>query len=223
MPLPLKKRKQDFFTYADYITWPENERWEIINGEAFDMSPAPGVMHQEVSTTLTGLLYNFFSEHTCRLFHAPFDVKLPENDEANEEASTVVQPDIVVYCDPAKLDEHGGTGAPDLAVEILSPASSKRDLVDKMSLYQRHGVREYWVVDTCNRAISIWNLEKDGKFGRERIFNREDQLKSTIFPEMSIDLQKVFPKPSKRNEPPTKRLDDQSPSPRKNSNKKAPA
>ncbi|HNX74985.1 MAG TPA: Uma2 family endonuclease [Candidatus Rifleibacterium sp.] len=201
MPLAEKKCKRDFFTWADYITWPENERWEIINGEAFDMSPAPGVMHQEVSTALSGLLYNFFSEHTCRLFHAPFDVKLPENDEAIEETSTIVQPDIVVYCDPEKLDEHGGTGAPDLAVEILSPSSSKRDLIDKMALYERHGVREYWVVDTFNKVISIWNLEKDGKFGREQTFRREDQLKSTIFPELNISLEKVFPEASRKNKP----------------------
>ncbi len=223
MPQTARKQKRDFFTWSDYITWPENERWEIINGEAYDMSPAPGMLHQEISIALSSKIYSFLEGHECKAFTAPFDVRLPEHDEAIEETSTVVQPDIVVYCDSTKLDERGGIGAPDLAVEILSPSSSKRDLIDKMALYERHGVREYWVVDTCNLEISIWNLEKTGKFGREKIFNSEDHLKSTIFPEMSIDLQKVFPKPAKRNGPPTKRLNEQIPGPRKSGNKKAPA
>ncbi len=193
MGLPQKSFKRDFFTYADYLTWPASERWELIDGEAFAMTPAPGRTHQELSIALSSKIYAFFEDHECQAFAAPFDVRLPEADESEEFASNVVQPDIVVYCDQNKLDERGGKGAPDLAVEIMSPTSANRDLIDKMALYERHGVREYWIVDPVHQIIFVRHLESDGHFSREIIFGRKDELKSVIFPQLHIDLQKVFP------------------------------
>ena len=193
MALPQRQKQQDIFTYAEYMVWPDDERWEIIGGEAFAMTPAPGLTHQHISTTLTGFLFMFFAEHPCQFFHAPFDVRLPENDETPENASNVVQPDIVVYCDASKLDERGGKGAPDLVVEILSPSTANRDLIDKMALYERHGVREYWVIDPVHQIVTLYTPDKNKKFTCEKRFARQHKLKSSIFPKLHIDLKKVFP------------------------------
>lgn len=134
----------------------------------------------------------FFENQICSVFAAPFDVRLPEAQETADNASNVVQPDIVVYCDPQKIDERGGKGAPDLVVEILSPSSADRDLIDKMALYERHGVREYWVIDPVHQIATIYYSDKNKKFVCEKRFAREHKLKSAIFPKLSIDLKKIF-------------------------------
>ncbi len=195
MALPQNSKKRDFFTYTEYLGWPDEERWEIIDGQAFAMTPAPGMTHQQISIALGSKLYAFFEDRLCSVFDAPFDVRLPEADETANNASNVVQPDIVVYCDPEKLDEHGGKGAPDLVVEILSPSSADRDLIDKMALYERHGVREYWVIDPVHQIVTTYNPDINKKFVCEKRFAREHKLKSTIFPKLSIDLKKVFKLP----------------------------
>ncbi|OGK06007.1 MAG: hypothetical protein A2W80_00915 [Candidatus Riflebacteria bacterium GWC2_50_8] len=192
MGRPQRKRK-DVFTYAEYKSWDDDERWEIIDGEAFAMTPGPGMTHQSLSVNLVGLMFEFFNSHPCKLFSAPFDVLLPESDETADTASNVVQPDIVVYFDPDKLEERGGIGAPDLAVEIISPTSARRDLIEKFALYERHGVREYWVVDPAHQILTIYSPDKKGKYTCEKRFSREHELTSHIFPELKIDLKRVFP------------------------------
>ncbi|KAF1083543.1 MAG: hypothetical protein GQF41_0321 [Candidatus Rifleibacterium amylolyticum] len=203
MGLPLRK-KRDVFTYAEYRNWKDDERWEIIDGEAFAMTPAPGATHQSLVVVLVSLMFDFFDGHPCKLFSAPFDVLLPEADETADYASNVVQPDIVVYCDPDKIEERGGIGAPDLAVEILSPGSASRDLIVKFALYERHGVREYWIVDPVHQIISIFNLDKKSKYSCEKRLAREHELVSPIFPELKLDLKRVFPeiKIARRPSPP---------------------
>ncbi len=195
------RKKRDVFTYAEYRNWKDDERWEIIDGEAFAMTPAPGATHQTLAGQLFGLMFPFFENHPCSIFYAPFDVLLPEADETADYASNVVQPDIVVYCDPDKIEERGGIGAPDLAVEILSPSSASRDLIDKFALYERHGVREYWIVDPVHQIISIFSLDKKGKYSCEKRLAREHELVSPIFPELKIDLKRVFPEIKKARQP----------------------
>jgi Uma2 family endonuclease len=161
------------FTYRHYRTWPESERWELIEGQAWAMSPAPTTRHQELSRRLERALDDRLRDKACRMFHAPFDVLLPEGEEPDGEVDTIVQPDIVVYCDPSKLTEAGARGAPDLVVEILSPSTSKKDLNEKFSLYERHGVREYWVVDPAGEWLCVYRLSAelafDGGELRERL------------------------------------------------------
>ena len=106
-------------TYGEYATWPEDGRWELIDGIVYDMTPGPGTLHQGISTKLLAMIFLFFSEGSCEVFHAPFDVRLPKKNEPDEKVNTVVQPDILVVCDPEKLDEKGCRGAPDLVIEIL--------------------------------------------------------------------------------------------------------
>ena len=115
------------FTYRDYRMWPEDERWELIEGLAWPMRAAPLRLHQKLSGRLFRLLGNFLAGRGREVYAAPFDVLLPEGDEPDEEVDTVVEPDIAVFCDPTKLTREGARGAPDLIVEILSPSTSKKD------------------------------------------------------------------------------------------------
>jgi Uma2 family endonuclease len=157
------------FTYGDYRQWDDGERWELIEGQAWSMSPAPRRSHQKLSLWLARKLADFLEGHPCEVYEAPFDLLLPEGDEDDDEVATVVQPDILVFCDKSKLTEAGARGAPTFIIEILSPSTSKKDLNEKFRLYERHGVREYWVVDPDAQAIHAWSLDEHRRFGRERL------------------------------------------------------
>ena len=138
------KKLNKKFSYSDYLNWPEDERFELIDGVAYDMSPAPGTEHQSVSFELAGILYNFLKNKKCRAFSAPFDVRLPDMEKtADSETFTVVQPDITVICDENKIDERGCKGAPDVVIEILSQSTAYRDETEKLRLYEKHKVKEY--------------------------------------------------------------------------------
>jgi Uma2 family endonuclease len=166
----------DRFTYGDYKSWPDEERWELIDGRAWAMSPAPTRNHQGLASKLFTDLSTFLSGKPCKAYFAPFDVLLPEGDESDDEVATVVQPDIVVFCDKTKLTKAGARGAPDLVVEILSPSTSKKDLNEKFRVYEKHGVREYWVVDPGNRAVQVWRIRVEGGYdsGELRDLVRDD-------------------------------------------------
>ena len=163
MGLELKKTDHKF-TYKDYCSWPEDERWELIDGVAYDMSPAPTSRHQRISMIISTNISNWLKGKECEIFSAPFDVLLPAFPLKNEgEIDTIVQPDISVICDPSKIVERGCLGTPDLIVEILSPSTSKKDLNEKFQLYEKHGVKEYWIVDPGNKYIQVFHLQSKGK------------------------------------------------------------
>jgi Uma2 family endonuclease len=155
---------EEHFTYRHYRTWPDSERWELIEGRAWNMSPAPRRRHQEIVGKLYAEIRSFLQGKAYRVFVAPFDVLLPEGGEKDDDVDTVVQPDIVVYCDRSRLTRDGARGAPDFLVEILSPSTSKKDLNEKFSLYQRHQVREYWVVDPTGAWLCAYRLDSSGRF-----------------------------------------------------------
>jgi len=163
MPIPLQESDHKF-TYKEYCSWPDDERWELINGVAYDMSPAPSSKHQRISRILSTKIDNFLANKKCELFIAPFDVILPDFPIGNEdEIDTIVQPDISVICDSKKIIDKGCLGAPDLVIEILSPSTSKKDLNEKFLLYEKHGVKEYWIVDPGNKYIQVFHLLTEGK------------------------------------------------------------
>ena len=135
------RRTDHRYTYGEYRTWAEDERWELIDGVAWDMSTAPFRRHQRVSIEIVTRLSVYLREKPCEVYAAPFDVLLPDYPgQREDEIPTVVQPDISVICDKAKLTERGCTGAPDLIVEIVSPSTSHKDGEIKRKLYERHGV-----------------------------------------------------------------------------------
>ena len=147
------------YTYADYCTWDNSERWELIDGVAYAMAPGASEGHQEISFELSRLFGNLLKSKPCKAFAAPFDVRL----SADGDDDTVVQPDLLVVCDRSKLDGKSCNGPPDLVIEILSPSSVSRDKWVKFNLYQRSGVREYWIVDPDSKTVMVHTLE-DGRY-----------------------------------------------------------
>jgi Uma2 family endonuclease len=185
----------DRFTYRHYRTWPDEERWELIEGQAWNMSPAPSPSHQDIQAQLITALRILLKGKPCKAYDAPFDVLLPLGDESDDEIATVVQPDIVVFCDKSKITPRGARGAPDLVVEILSPSTSKKDLNEKFLLYERHRVREYWVVDPGNEAIQVWRQRPEGGFdeGELRDAIRDPSpIASKLLEGFAVDPKELF-------------------------------
>jgi Uma2 family endonuclease len=189
---PLALKQEERFTYGDYLTWDDDQRWELIDGVPYNMSPAPTVRHQAISRELLTEFALHLRGNSCQVFAAPFDVRLPELDESDDLVETVVQPDLSVVCDRTKLDDAGCRGAPDLIVEILSPSTAHKDQKVKFDRYERAGVREYWIVDPTGSTVQIYTLGVEGKYGRPETFGAVDRVTVGIFPELEIDLAAVF-------------------------------
>ena len=179
--------KQQHYTYEDYYSWDDGKRWELIDGSAYLMSPAHTWKHQGISVTLSRQLSTFLLDKPCKVFTAPFDVRL----NADTGDDTVVQPDLVVICDRSKLDEKGGCkGVPDMVVEILSPSTATRDKLTKFRLYQNAGVREFWIVDQETRTVSVHILE-NGKYITS-VFGENDSAPVHVLDGCEINLTDVF-------------------------------
>ena len=185
-------KKYNTYTYGDYLNWPDDKRYELIAGQPYLMSPAPSRKHQDVLLPILDQIYNYLKDKKCKVYCAPFDVKLPEGKEKDEDISTVVQPDIVVVCDQDKLDEQGCKGAPDLVVEIISTSSVKKDKKIKRELYERHGIKEYWLVDYTQKIVEVFLLDKNNEYGKPDIYTTQDKLSISIFADLNIDLETVF-------------------------------
>jgi len=181
------------FTYGDYVRWSGDERWELIDGEAIAMSPAPSRRHQEAVVGLVGQIAPQLRGARCRLYVAPFDVRLPRGAEADAEVDAVVQPDLAVVCDPAKLDAAGCRGAPDWIIEVISPATAARDRVQKRDLYERNGVREYWVLDPDGRRLTIHRLDSSSRrYATPETAKAEGTASPRAVSGVSIDWSLVF-------------------------------
>ncbi len=191
MALPMRK-EEPRYNYADYLEWPEGERWEIIEGVPYNMSPAPTGRHQEILGELHRQLANYLQGKPCHAYIAPYDVILPEAGENEEDAETVVQPDIVVICDRSKRTPRGCVGAPDMVIEILSPSTAAKDQSVKKALYERVGVREYWLVSPDKNIVTIYLRNENGKFNLPKTYDAEDKPTVNILPELKIDLSLVF-------------------------------
>lgn len=189
MPLPQEKR----YTLADALTWDESERIELIYGNPFMMAP-PVRSHQEALTALVGQLYDYLKGKTCKVYPAPFAVRLFEqNGDYPEDVDTMVEPDISVVCDMGKLDDIGCKGAPDLVIEILSPTTQRHDRFTKFNLYQQAGVREYWIADPASKSVQVFVLD-DGRYVAKDFGTAEDTIKVNVLENCTIDLSPVFPK-----------------------------
>jgi Uma2 family endonuclease len=177
------------WTYADYKEWElkPGERFELIDGVAYAMA-APNTEHQIIASNLNGEFYNFLKGKKCQVIPAPFDVRLfYEEDESDD---TVVQPDLVVVCDPAKLGKEGCEGAPDLVIEILSPSNTAIEMHRKLGLYQDAGVREYWVIDPDQKLIEIYRLNNDHY--EPYMLRLGDTVLSPLFPGLAIPVKIIF-------------------------------
>ena len=187
MPLPMEKR----YTLADALNWDEQERIELIDGYPI-MQASPTRAHQKAVSELNRQLGNYLDGKKCEVYPSPFTVRPFERDgDYPEDVDTVVEPDITVVCDPSKLDDTGCKGAPDLVMEILSPSTSRHDKFVKFNLYQRAGIREYWIVDPTDKSVQVFFLE-NGYYVAKDFGAAGDHLKVNTLEDCAIDLSKVF-------------------------------
>jgi Uma2 family endonuclease len=184
------------YSWADYQRWPDEERWELIDGVAYNMSPAPTTKHQSIAGNLFSTLMQHLRGKPCRPFIAPTDVKLSDFD--------VVQPDILAVCDPTKITPSHIEGAPDLVVEVLSPSTSTKDLREKKALYQRAGVREYLIIDPLEHYALLFRLGENGQFDQGAIIDARESLSLAVLEGEEIPLWEVFELPEPGSEPPAK-------------------
>lgn len=190
MTLPIKQEQK--YNYQDYLNWNDDERWEIINGIAFNMSPAPSRKHQDISRNILVLFANHLEGKSCRVYDAPFDVRFAEKKQKDDNIYNVVQPDIVVVCDENKLDDKGCIGSPDLVVEIVSPSSAIHDAKEKFFLYEKYGVKEYWIVYPDEKMVMVFKLNEKDEYGKPAVFSSEEIVKTDILPGFECELQKIF-------------------------------
>ncbi|MDU2489597.1 MAG: Uma2 family endonuclease [Clostridium celatum] len=177
------------YTYKDYLTYDENERIEIIEGDIYNMSPAPSRIHQKIIMELSFELKNYIKSNngSCEVYPAPFDVILINDDEEAENSKNVVQPDISIICDKSKLTDKGCTGSPNMIVEVVSPYNPSNDYIRKASLYEKYKVQEYWIVNPMKKNILVYNLTNNG-YDTPNIYSFDDVVPVSIFKNLNIDF-----------------------------------
>lgn len=189
MALPVGQAR---YTFRDCLTWNEDEHVEIINGEAFMMA-TPSRRHQEICFEIGRQLGNYLEGKQCRVYLALFGVRLFEREgDRPEDVDTVVEPDISIVCDRSKLDKRGCKGAPDFIAEVLSPSTQRQDQLVKLNLYQRAGVREYWIVDPENRTVRVMLRTDAGILQIHEVYKQDEVAKVNVLDGCFIELGKVF-------------------------------
>jgi len=179
------------YSYANYLTWLFDDRVELIKGKVYEMS-APARYHQQVSGSLYYFLFHYLKSKSCKVYAAPFDVRFFKDSKSDRDIDTVLQPDICVICDRAKLDDKGCIGAPDIVVEILSPGNNRKELFSKYKVYEEFGVKEYWAVNPGEKTLLKYMLDSDGKYQAFRLFTVSEKVHSEILPDFELDLDEVF-------------------------------
>jgi Uma2 family endonuclease len=195
MAQPAPITPADHFNWDDYRSWPDDERWELIDGQAVAMSPSPGFRHQDVVVALASELRSFLKGKPCRALVAPMDVKLSAFD--------VVQPDVLVVCDPRQIRDTHIEGPPSLVVEVASPSTTAYDRTRKLELYARFGVKEYWLVTPYPHLLEVLLLDGGG-YRVHKVYRRHDTLTSPTLSGLELPLHDVFDFPI----PETERIEE---------------
>ena len=172
-------------TYAEYCRWPSDRRHELIDGVAYLLPPSPSVRHQTAAFEIATQIRIALQARACRVFVAPTDVLLPAPGESDDDCTTVVQPDVLIVCDRAKIREKHIRGAPDLVVEVLSPSTAGHDQILKRATYERAGVQEYWLVHPTDRVLTIYRLDA-GKYGAPDIRELKGETAVGAVPEVVL-------------------------------------
>ncbi len=178
--MPLPKTQTTLLTLNEYESLSDDVRAEVFDGQIYYMA-SPSQDHQTLLLELSGILNSYVKKKggNCRVFPAPFDVKLADN------PLIIVQPDIMIVCDKNKLDGKRCNGAPDFVIEIVSPGNSSDDYIRKLYYYKNYGVREYWIVDPIRKTISVNYFEKD-LISVPYTFN--SNVKVNIYADLYIDF-----------------------------------
>jgi Uma2 family endonuclease len=181
------------YTYADYLTWKFDEFVELIKGKVLRPMSAPVSIHQQYSVNLSSEIRQFLKGKPCRVYAAPFDVRLTRSAGSTDaQITTVVQPDICVVCDLAKIDRRGCLGAPDWIIEIVSPGNLKHDTKTKYDLYEEAGVQEYWVVFPGEKTILTYVLDAHGRYQVAAEYAEPGPMAVATLPELIIEWSEIF-------------------------------
>lgn len=181
------------YTYADYLSWKFSEYVELIRGRVLRKMAGPAAAHQQCSMNFSWRIGAYLATNPCRVFAAPFDVRLLRSTgTGDDQIQTVVQPDLCVICDPAKLDERGCLGAPDWIIEIVSPSTAKLDVAIKYDLYAENGVGEYWVVFPREKVIQIFVLGSQGEYQLVDSYEQAGLVPSRTLPDLQLQWADVF-------------------------------
>lgn len=185
---------QGTYTYADYLQWRFEEYVELFRGKVMRMSPAPLRQHQIIAGRIFAPIERYLRKKPCDVYIAPFDVRLPKakTEVGDKQIYTVVQPDVCIICDPAKLDRRGCIGAPDTIIEILSAGNLDRDLKKKFDLYQEHGVKEYWIVGPGLQSVTIYTLNEAGLYQLAGEYSEPGPIPMQSLPGFSLLWEDIF-------------------------------
>lgn len=182
------------YSYADYLTWRFYQRTELHDGKLVVLDNT-GTLHQTVFGNLMLILYDFFKKKNLLMIQAPFDVRIfnKSNPIPDNEVFTVVQPDFSIFDDDNQLDEKGGIDAPLLVIEILSPLSDdyKNELFDKFDIYEKAGVKEYWIIAPLQKLVMIFTL-KNGYFKGLEPIKENGIIHGVLFPDLKINAAEVL-------------------------------
>ena len=182
------------------LAYREDDDYEVINGRIVMMSPRPSVNHNRVISNLCNIFQNYLKGKRCEAFYDGVELHLSEDN--------VFVPDAMIVCNPDIIRQRGIFGAPDLVVEVLSPRTAKNDFGEKKDVYERYGVKEYWIVNTMDRSIQVYVLQ-DGKLRIDNIYHSYSQedwedmteeekaetqlsLKVSLYDDLIVDVGEVF-------------------------------
>jgi Uma2 family endonuclease len=171
------------YSYADYMQWKIDSLMELIRGKIFPMA-APLSQHQSVSSNLHFLMTKKVWRTSCKVFAAPFDVRLYDSKKsavADKEIFTVIKPDICIICDAGKIDRRGCNGAPDMVIEILSASTADKDMGLKYDLYQEDGIKEYWIVHPGEEMVQVFDLdESTQRYTKRGIYSQDTEAEVLV-------------------------------------------
>ncbi|WP_040329815.1 Uma2 family endonuclease [Clostridium ihumii] len=187
----MELNKNQVYTYEDYLKTPEGDVFEILDGQVFN-HPAPSRIHQDLIMEISSEIRNYIKSNNgpCKVYTAPFDVVLVNEGEIENSSKNVVQPDISVICDKNKLTDKGCTGTPDMIIEIVSPSNASHDYVKKLFLYEKYGVKEYWIVNPMEKVVSIFSFNGQ-RFGEPKQYTFDDKIKVNIYNDLDIDFKSL--------------------------------
>ncbi len=183
------------YSYADYLSWQFEELVELWRGKIMRRMGAPADRHQAAVGNLFLTFGNHLRRQRCQVRVAPYDVRLPRPGQPADQKAiyTVVQPDICVICDPAKIDERGCLGAPDLVIEVTSPRTQARDWKGKLDLYEEAGVPEYWIVSPKEQTIAVFVHEAaTGRYQLVGEYSEPGAVPCATLPGLGLDWADIF-------------------------------
>lgn len=186
----------ELYTYIDYINKKDDERFELIDGRFYAMSPAPSRIHQKIVTELSRVIGNFIEENSlsCEVYVAPFDVRLIDEGEKEEDCINVVQPDISIICDKKKLDDKGCKGAPEFIIEVVSSFNASIEYVKRLYLYEKFNVKEYWIINPETRHILIYKLNETNQYSEPDRFTFDENIESNFLKGFQINIDSIVNK-----------------------------